>query len=42
MTAMKSVFGMVKHDWKTQALFWSMLVCAGLILSMVLLLSRMV
>jgi hypothetical protein len=42
MTAMRSVFGMVKHDWKTQALFWSMLVCIGLIISMMVLLSRMV
>jgi len=42
MTAMRSVFGMVKHDWKTQALFWSMLVCIGLIISMMELLSRMV
>ncbi|MHB8085797.1 MAG: hypothetical protein ACYDHZ_08225 [Dehalococcoidia bacterium] len=42
MTAMKSVMGMVKHDWKTQALFWSMLVCVGLIISMIVLLSRMV
>ncbi len=42
MTAMKSVFGMVRHDWKTQALFWSMLLCAGLIVSMMMLLSRMV
>jgi hypothetical protein len=42
MTAMKSVFGMVRHDWKTQTLFWSMVVCAGLIVSMIVLLSRMV
>ncbi len=42
MTAMKSVLGPVKHDWKTQALFWSMLICVGLIISMRVLLSRMV
>jgi hypothetical protein len=38
----KSILSMVRGDWKVQTLFWSMLVCIGLIVSMVVVLSRLV
>jgi hypothetical protein len=42
MIARKSVLGMLKDDWKAKTLFWSMLVCIGLIVSLVVVLSRII
>jgi len=42
MSAMKSIVGTVKTDWKAQALFWSMLICGMLIISAVVIVARMV
>ena len=42
MSAMKSIVGTVKADWKAQALFWSMVVCGMLIISSVVIAARMI
>jgi len=42
MSAMKSIVGTVKTDWKAQALFWSMLICGMLIISSVVIAARLI
>jgi hypothetical protein len=42
MTQMKSMIRTAKGDWKTQALFWSMLVCGMLIVCSMVLVTRMI
>jgi len=42
MSAMKSIVGSVKSDWKAQALFWSMVICGMLIISSVVVVARMI
>jgi hypothetical protein len=42
MSAMKSIVGTVKTDWKAQALFWSMVVCGVLIISSMVIVARMI
>jgi hypothetical protein len=42
MSTMKSILGTARTDWKTQALFWSMLICGTLIISSVVILARMI
>ncbi len=42
MSAMKSIVGTVRTDWKAQALFWSMVICGMLIISAVVIVARMV
>lgn len=40
MTAVRSVFGVMKNDWKVRILFWFMVLCMGLFICMVVILSR--
>ena len=42
MSAMKSIVGTFRTDWKAQALFWSMVICGMLIISAVVIVARMV
>ncbi len=42
MSAMKSIIGTVKTDWKAQVLFWSMMVCGLLIVCSIILAMRMI
>ena len=42
MGAVKSAMHMFRSDWKIQTLFWSMLLCIGLIISLVCLLVRII
>jgi len=42
MSAMKSIVGTVRTDWKAQALFWSMVICGVLIISSVVIAARMI
>ena len=42
MSEMKSIVGTVKTDWKAQALFWSMVICGVLIISSVVIVTRMI
>jgi hypothetical protein len=42
MDAMKSIMHVVRSDRKVQTLFWSMLVCIGLIISLFCLMARIV
>lgn len=41
MNAAKPIMHLVLSDWKAQALFWAMLVCIGLIIFLIYLLTRM-
>jgi len=42
MSEMKSIVGTVRTDWKAQALFWSMVICGVLIISSVVIVTRMI
>jgi hypothetical protein len=42
MSAMKSIVGTARTDWKAQALFWSMVICGMLVISSIVILARMI
>ena len=42
MTQMKSMIRTAKADWKTQALFWSIVFCGMLIICSMVLVTRMI
>jgi hypothetical protein len=39
---MKSILSMMKNDWKIRFLFWSLVVCTGMILFMMVMLVKII